>query len=41
MKPLVIISASSEWRAARDLLSVQDAESTPMGEWFEQDDVNE
>ncbi len=39
MKPLVIISANSEWRATRDLLPVREIMSTSMGEWFEHSDV--
>jgi len=39
MKTVVIISANAEWRATRDLLSAPDVQSTPMGEWFEQDGV--
>ena len=39
MKPLVIISANAEWRATREVLSVQEVASTPMGEWFEQGGV--
>jgi adenosylhomocysteine nucleosidase len=39
MKPLVLISANAEWRATREVLSVQEVASTPMGEWFEQGGV--
>jgi adenosylhomocysteine nucleosidase len=39
MKTVVIISANAEWRAARDLLFEPVVQSTPMGEWFEQDGV--
>lgn len=39
MKPLVIVSANAEWRAIREVLSVQEVASTPMGEWFEQGGV--
>ena len=39
MKTVVIISANAEWRATRELLSVREVISTPMGEWFEQDGV--
>jgi len=39
MKPLVLISANAEWRAAREALSVQEVASTPMGEWFEEGGV--
>jgi adenosylhomocysteine nucleosidase len=39
MKLVVIISANSEWRATRELLAAREVESTPMGEWFERDEV--
>src|SRR5512139_755905 len=39
MKPIIIISANTEWRATCELLAVQEVESTPMGEWFERDEV--
>jgi adenosylhomocysteine nucleosidase len=39
MNVVAIISANAEWRAARDLLSAPAVQSTPMGEWFEQDGV--
>jgi adenosylhomocysteine nucleosidase len=39
MKTVVIISANTEWRAACDLLFAPAVQSTPMGEWFEQDSV--
>jgi adenosylhomocysteine nucleosidase len=39
MKPVLIISADAEWRAARDLLPVPVINSTPMGEWFQHDEV--
>jgi adenosylhomocysteine nucleosidase len=39
MKPVVIISANSEWRATRELLAAREVESTPMGEWFVQGGV--
>lgn len=35
MKPMIIISANAEWRTTRELLSVQEVMSTPLGEWFE------
>jgi adenosylhomocysteine nucleosidase len=34
MKAIVLISANAEWRAARELLSVPNVTSTPMGETF-------
>jgi adenosylhomocysteine nucleosidase len=39
MKPVVIISANAEWRAVRELLSVPEVSTTPMGEWVEQEEV--
>jgi len=39
MKPIIIISANTEWRATCELLAVREVESTPMGEWFEWDEV--
>jgi adenosylhomocysteine nucleosidase len=39
MKSLVLISANAEWRATREVLSVQEVASTLMGEWFEQGGV--
>jgi adenosylhomocysteine nucleosidase len=39
MKTVVIISANAEWRATRDLLPASVVQSTPVGEWFEHDDV--
>jgi adenosylhomocysteine nucleosidase len=39
MKPVVIISANAEWRATLDLLPAAVVQSTPMGDWFEQDGV--
>lgn len=35
MKTVVIISANSEWRAVKELLSPAEIQSTPMGEWFD------
>ena len=35
LKTIILISANSEWRATRELLSVREVESTPMGQWFE------
>lgn len=39
MKPIILISANAEWRATCDVLSVREATSTPMGEWFEKGEV--
>jgi adenosylhomocysteine nucleosidase len=39
MKPIIIISANAEWRTTRELLAIREVESTPMGEWFERDEV--
>jgi adenosylhomocysteine nucleosidase len=39
MKTVVIISANAEWRAICDLIPAAVVQSTPMGEWFENDGV--
>jgi adenosylhomocysteine nucleosidase len=37
MKTVVIISANTEWRATREILSISTVDSTPLGEYFEWD----
>jgi adenosylhomocysteine nucleosidase len=39
MKPLTLISADAEWRAACEFLAVKEVMYTPSGEWFDQDGV--
>jgi adenosylhomocysteine nucleosidase len=35
MKTVVLISANSEWRAVKEILSPADIQSTGLGEWFD------